>query len=546
MNVLIVDDDRFVVAALTQRIDWVNLGFDNVYTAYNVHQAKTIISEHIVHILMSDIDMPQGTGLDLLAWIRSKNQEIQTIFLTNYADFNYAQKAIELKSFEYYLKPIEFDKLTLIIQKAMSQVESIEKSKQAESNAHLWEVNKIKVAEHFWRTYIKQGKNYSYMQLDMQFEHDHLSYTNSDSFVMILFDLFTSTLSEHHEITPCFKDEKNLFLRFKSAFQTCFKDILSPDIDILIESTSIGPQYIAIIRCPRDYYDTLQPNLTASCKQLITLMQSDFNCPLSCVLGIPCTFDTFHNTLHHLHLLAEDMIDCRYQVFSLNHYVPLHADYHVPDLEYLDKQLYGEKPIAFIHMCKEYLNNLAREHTLNRHVICSFQMDIVQLIYSFLNKNGILAHKLLQGKTNEQLFEHSTRSIEDMLMYITFLVHTTLDYIQISSSQKSVATIICSYIDSHYAEDINRSNLAEIVYLDPDYTAHLFKKEIGVSLGNYIIQKRLSVAQDLLIYTDLAVHLIASKVGYGNYSYFTKLFKKENACTPGDYRKSKRLSYNVL
>lgn len=118
MNALVVDDDYYVVTALEKKIDWKLLGIENVYTANNVAQAREILQEHPVQILISDIEMPQGSGLELLAWIREEQYAVQAIFLTNYADFNYAQKAIELQSFEYFLKPIEFDKLMLIIQKA--------------------------------------------------------------------------------------------------------------------------------------------------------------------------------------------------------------------------------------------------------------------------------------------------------------------------------------------------------------------------------------------------------------------------------------------
>jgi two-component system response regulator YesN len=40
MNVLIVDDDRFVVSALEQKIDWTSLGIQQIYSAYNIRQAK--------------------------------------------------------------------------------------------------------------------------------------------------------------------------------------------------------------------------------------------------------------------------------------------------------------------------------------------------------------------------------------------------------------------------------------------------------------------------------------------------------------------------
>lgn len=138
MNVLLVDDDVFVVAALQQKIDWNALSIEGVFTAYNVAQAREILQQHTVQILICDIEMPQGSGLELLAWIREERYAVQTIFLTNYADFNYAQKAIELQSFDYFLKPIEFDKLTLIISKAVYKAKEQQSYQEALKEGQLW------------------------------------------------------------------------------------------------------------------------------------------------------------------------------------------------------------------------------------------------------------------------------------------------------------------------------------------------------------------------------------------------------------------------
>ena len=107
---------------LQETIHWEALGIEQVYTASSLIQAQAIIQSHPIALMISDIEMPQGSGLDLLAWVRSEKYDIQTIFLTNYADFNYAQKAIELQSFEYYLKPIDPDRLEFIIQKALNKI----------------------------------------------------------------------------------------------------------------------------------------------------------------------------------------------------------------------------------------------------------------------------------------------------------------------------------------------------------------------------------------------------------------------------------------
>lgn len=158
MNVLLVDDDYFVVAALEKKIDWRALSIEQVHTAYSVAQARDILQKHSIQILVCDIEMPQGSGLELLAWIREEQYSIQTIFLTNYADFNYAQKAIELQSFDYFLKPIEFDKLSLIISKAAYKAKEQQSYQEAIQDGQLWKKNQKKLQDHFWRRLIRRRR----------------------------------------------------------------------------------------------------------------------------------------------------------------------------------------------------------------------------------------------------------------------------------------------------------------------------------------------------------------------------------------------------
>lgn len=130
MTVLLVDDNRLVLNALKIKIDWKALQVNDILTAQNITQAQQIFAETKVDVMVCDIEMPQGSGLELLAWMREEGYATRTIFLTSYADFNYAQKAIELQSFDYFLKPIAFDKLTAILQKAIAK-EKEEQEKEA-------------------------------------------------------------------------------------------------------------------------------------------------------------------------------------------------------------------------------------------------------------------------------------------------------------------------------------------------------------------------------------------------------------------------------
>ena len=68
ISILIVDDDKLVVEKLVEGVNWKQLGIGIVLTAYNIRQAKEILEEARVDILLSDIEMPQGSGLELLEY----------------------------------------------------------------------------------------------------------------------------------------------------------------------------------------------------------------------------------------------------------------------------------------------------------------------------------------------------------------------------------------------------------------------------------------------------------------------------------------------
>ena len=92
MNALLVDDDRFVVAALEKKINWEQLTITEVLTAFNIRQAQKIIEKNSIDICVCDIEMPGGSGLDLLSWVRESGKEIQFIFIiksVNMSFFNH-------------------------------------------------------------------------------------------------------------------------------------------------------------------------------------------------------------------------------------------------------------------------------------------------------------------------------------------------------------------------------------------------------------------------------------------------------------------------
>ena len=98
------------------------------------------------------------------------------------------------------------------------------------------------------------------------------------------------------------------------------------------------------------------------------------------------------------------------------------------------------------------------------------------------------------------------------------------------------------YIRRNIDRDLSRTDIAEAIYLNPEYLSRLFKRETGSSLNDYIITEKMRAAQALLGDTNIPVSIIATKVGYSNFSYFSQVFKKYTGLSPLEYRTAKRRS----
>ena len=106
MNVLVIDDEYYIVQGIINNLDKEELGIDEVYAAYSAQQGRQILQSKQVDILLVDVEMPIETGLELLEWMRQNHYRTTTIVISGHQRFDYAQAAILYHCFHYLLKPI--------------------------------------------------------------------------------------------------------------------------------------------------------------------------------------------------------------------------------------------------------------------------------------------------------------------------------------------------------------------------------------------------------------------------------------------------------
>ncbi|MHB0864972.1 helix-turn-helix domain-containing protein [Paenibacillus sp. SEL3] len=124
-----------------------------------------------------------------------------------------------------------------------------------------------------------------------------------------------------------------------------------------------------------------------------------------------------------------------------------------------------------------------------------------------------------------------------------FLVEALLTFTQKVRQAKErryskTITMCQNFIHNHLYSKINHEQIANYVKLSPGYLSILFKKEVGVSVSEYIQQARIDEAKNLLAFTDRPITEIGELLSFTDQSYFTKMFKKMTGVTPRKYREN--------
>ena len=101
----------------------------------------------------------------------------------------------------------------------------------------------------------------------------------------------------------------------------------------------------------------------------------------------------------------------------------------------------------------------------------------------------------------------------------------------------SKPVVLCvDYIYSHINKRITVEELAEHTGLSPSYLSRLFKKELSISISEYICEMKIEKAQHFLKYSDYSLIEIANYLAFSSQSHFIQIFKKMTGVTPKKYR----------
>lgn len=121
-NIILVDDDRFVLQQLAECIEWNRFGFNEPKIFSSGEAALEHIRTSAVHAVISDIKMDKMSGLELAGICRKEFPNICFAMLSAYRDFEFARQAMSYGVNEYIVKPIIYNEFTECINRLYEAV----------------------------------------------------------------------------------------------------------------------------------------------------------------------------------------------------------------------------------------------------------------------------------------------------------------------------------------------------------------------------------------------------------------------------------------
>ena len=527
MRALIVDDDDSIVEVIRDAVHWDRLGISQVRTAYNAAAARKILAAEKVDLIISDIEMPQESGLDLLAWFQEQGQDGKFILLTAHESFTYVRQALELQAADYLLKPFQVDAMELVLQKNIARLEK-ERSARSRENAGQWLMDHAGELRRVFFESLATGRipgdpesiraNLRARNLGIApdsryrlcavrvtgYEQDREQY-GSDSVRYMIGNLLGETLTDR-------PGQERISSQEREGQQILYLAVCDP-----MEDGEMAERY---------------RRFAGRCGEML-------EATLTCCAGPEIPLEDFARMAVRLSRQLQFRVSWYGQFFFLpaEEDLPEGETGPILDMRMMENLLEGRRQRELLEAVKREIETRLQARSLDSRALRVIRAEYQQGLYAFLAAEGVRVSSLLEDRELVAAMEKAERSPMDLLRWANAVTAKSFAAAEENQRAQTLPAQIDAWIREHYAERIGRSEIGEAFHMVPEYLAKVYKKKTGKTLKDAVNEIRISRAKALLETTDRKIIDIALETGFDNVPYFSTLFKKMTGLSPADWRK---------
>jgi two-component system response regulator YesN len=525
MNVLIVDDQISVINGILSGVHFRDLGIDVVRTATSSDEALAVFNEIPVDIMLSDIEMPGESGLELNKKIQEKYPETYRILLTSHAEFRYAQESVKLGCFDYLLQPSPYEEIEECLLRALQEIYQQRKKTRLYEYGQLLEKNETELMDHI------VTEIFSRVPEDVNSSLEFLNkmgypISKEKKVQIIIVNVQSFRISDE----PNFSE--------KSIHKAISNALIQANIKypiLALSTVSRFRQFVLVL------FSATSEDLTISdgqyqvfYKKLSTELANE---ALTCYIGnwVACKY--VRDEMKQIHLFMDENISNRTGI-----YLTSGQDFSATVVTNLAESVERWKTLITAgqkrmldNEIEDFLKRIVENSKNRLKSLCELHQQLTHIFFGFFYDNSADIRDLFNDQYSYADYMNSFKDTDSLRKAVSFMLNA-IDDIQKNSVEKSDVEKAKSFIANNISNPITVQDVADHVNLSPGYFTKVFKRATGQNIKEYIARSKISAAKEMLENSNISISMIALELGYSYFSHFTQVFKKYEHITPSEFR----------
>jgi YesN/AraC family two-component response regulator len=491
-KVVIIDDNVNTVKSLQISIDWKSIGLEVAGTAFNGIQGSELIKRASPDIIITDINMPNMDGLNMIESINMEDKNFLVIVITGYDKFQYASRAIKLSVFDFILKPIDDTELCNSLKRARQKLE--DENSRNKQIAQI-ELNNLKVRLLSFLTTPTLDETINYSEKEIE---------NANTYFIIIAQSATGISRPLLERIGCenFPGNITVISMMIEGYLILFCILKQEDHNWHKYSQNIGAKLlsyspeinVAVSALHTSYKMANQAFLEAK----KALLEKNVFARNQGIIYYTDSNISQHSRLAEIENIVVRIIN---DADGDNGYKILYESL----LESTDGKIESIRVMLMIYCLKVIEYKLKNSH---------WPDSIDNLIYQISKITSIAEIEQWHADFIREV--NNTTSKESSLLK---LVRDVLNYIKL-----------------YAPEGLTLESTAKKFNISPNYLSTLIHKETGITYQQHVIRAKIYVAKQMLDDTRMKIEEIGHSIGYENYVSFYHAFKNAEGITPSEYR----------
>lgn len=535
-KVLLVDDETLIREAISENIQWEEMGFSFMGACENGRQAMEAIEKEQPDLLLTDINMPFVDGMELTKFVYENYPDTKVIIISGFDEFEYAKNAVKYQVLEYILKPItpmEFTETLLRVKKMFDERKESQRDMKKIRSAY---VSNLPMVQGRYLHNLLNG-TVDYAKLDEKQEELRLNLSaGCYNTALVEGDSLEPFISQYANV----KDELALFAIYNItaeivALENCGIAFQGTDEKTAIlfmgdaeESLKVKIKQI-LPKIHRAIEEFLQIQVTIAVGKSVARLEE-----------LPDSFAKTKSALEYKFMLGGN------QTIEAEEYEEIrNSAKHIDIFEWASQiattirtnkiEEISQKTEQFVEQVKlSYVNK-------NRSFV--YVQNLVLSVINLLELPEELEDEIYSQERNfmKQIYECENLDEVELRLRGTFRYICNLMSNQRDSYGKRQAMLALDYIEKNYADSsVTLNSVCTALAMSTSYFSSVFKNYTGETFIESLTKKRMEKAKILLEQGNLKTYEIAEAVGYSDAHYFSVSFKKAVGKTPTEYAREVR------